>query len=67
MDFGKQGNIVWICDNPDCKEFWVMSKIHELSCLSRSTVMVCMACGHKHTNLDELKDYSRQTRTYHQS
>jgi len=55
------GNIFIICDS--CKNPLIVSPLQE-SVIAITTAIVCICCKHVHKDLDELKNYAKQTRTY---
>lgn len=55
------GNIVIICDN--CKGPLFISPLQE-SIIPRTKSIICVSCNHVHKDLEDLKNYAKQTRTY---
>jgi len=55
--------IMVVCENDECKEPMFISLIQE-ACLKYFSAMVCHRCGHRHTDLAELREFSKKTRNY---
>jgi 4-hydroxy-3-methylbut-2-en-1-yl diphosphate synthase IspG/GcpE len=55
------GNIIMICDG--CKEPLQITPLLESS-LKYAKKIICPSCGRVETELDELKNFSAQTRSY---
>ena len=55
------GNILIICEG--CQGPLIISLLQE-SIIPITTSIMCVCCNHVHTELDALKNYAKQTRTY---
>lgn len=62
MKSEKHNNLFIICEN--CSTPLILSLALEVSLLPKARAIYCRHCHHENADLEELKEYAKQTRNY---